>query len=362
MRLLEAEHIGNLLRHRLNLHAEPAAADGPLVFELRDHRAHRCRRDRERNADRAAGRREDHHIDPDHLAVEVEGRAARVAFVDGCIDLQKALRTDASDSALARRDDASGYGAAEPEGIADRQHPVADARHVFGEPHKGEVAAALHFQQREVADRVPAHHLGAIGLLVVGLDLRCLAALDHVIVRDGVAVRRDEETRSLGGHHARPMPAARSIRRKRRSELAQKAIHGRATLLVQAFRALRLHTDNGRLHRLDDISEARGTRAAAANEQIRWPQRSRLQRCRPVARRKAYRRSPRRCRQCNDGSENCGAQRKRAGFYIGEVVLHVSSLFSLLLADDLRRTRPKKPPRFARIAGRCTAWAFSRSR
>src|SRR5262249_30730736 len=64
---------------------------GAFVSELGDHRAHRCGRDREGDADRAAGWREDHHIDADHLAVEVECRAAGIAFVDGRIDLQKAV-------------------------------------------------------------------------------------------------------------------------------------------------------------------------------------------------------------------------------------------------------------------------------
>src|SRR5262249_54864581 len=106
-----------------------------------------------------------------------------------------------------------------------------------------------------------------IALLIVGLDLRCLAPLDHVIVGDGIAVRRDEEARPLRGYQPRRMATARRFRCQRwRPELAQKAIHGRAALLVKVFRALRLHADDGWLHRLDDVSEACGTRGASAEE------------------------------------------------------------------------------------------------
>jgi hypothetical protein len=55
------------------------------------------------------------------------------------------------------------------------------------------------------------------------------------------------------------MPIARNIRRERRPELAEEAIHGGAALLVGGFRALGLHADDRWLHRLDDIGEACGT-------------------------------------------------------------------------------------------------------
>src|SRR5262249_7083806 len=133
--LLEAKHIGHLGGHGLNLHAQPAAAHRAFVFELRYHRAHRCRCARKRNPEPAAGGRKDHHIDADRASVEVEGRTAGVAFVDRCVDLQKAVGGNASDVALTGRDNAGGHRTTQPEGIADREHPVTDARHLLRELH-----------------------------------------------------------------------------------------------------------------------------------------------------------------------------------------------------------------------------------
>jgi hypothetical protein len=259
LRLLEAQHIGDLGGYRLNLHAEPAAAHGAFVSELRDHRAYRCGRDRESYADRAAGRREDHHVDADHLAVEVERRTAGIAFVDGCIDLQKAVGCNGADVALAGGDDAGGHRAAEPEWIADGQHPIPRARHFVRKLHEGEVIAAVDLKQGEVADRIAADHLGGIGLLIVGLDLCRFASLDHVIIGDGVAIRGNEEARSLRHHRLGSMPTSRCARCQRRSKMAEEV---GADLLLGGLRALGLHAEHGRLDLIDDVRKARRTSAA----------------------------------------------------------------------------------------------------
>ena len=86
------------------------------------------RRNGEADADAAAGRREDRGVDADDLALRVEGRAARIAAVDRRVDLQEVVIGTGADVAAARRDDAGGHRAAEAEGIADRDHPIADAR------------------------------------------------------------------------------------------------------------------------------------------------------------------------------------------------------------------------------------------
>ena len=54
-------------RHRLDLHADPAARDRALVLELGDDRLDGRGRDGEGDADRAARRREDRGVDADHL-------------------------------------------------------------------------------------------------------------------------------------------------------------------------------------------------------------------------------------------------------------------------------------------------------
>ena len=57
---------------------------------------------------------------------QVEHRAARIAAVDGGVGLQKIVVGTGIDIASARRDDAGRHGAAQAEGIADGDHPVAD--------------------------------------------------------------------------------------------------------------------------------------------------------------------------------------------------------------------------------------------
>ena len=153
-RLLQAEAVGDILRHRLDLHADPAARDRAVVLELADHALDGVGGDREGDADRTARRREDRGVDADHIAFGVEGRTAGIALVHRRVDLDEIVIGAGADVAAARRDDAGGDGAAEAERIADRDHPVADARGLVGELHIGE-RTALDLDQRQdrCADR-----------------------------------------------------------------------------------------------------------------------------------------------------------------------------------------------------------------
>ena len=67
-------------------------------------------------------------LTPMHIAVDVEGRTAGVAFVHRRVDLDEVVVGTGADVATARRNDAGRHGAAKAERIADRQDPVADAR------------------------------------------------------------------------------------------------------------------------------------------------------------------------------------------------------------------------------------------
>ena len=126
--VLQAQALGDVRRHLLDAHAQPAAPRMAVFLQLRDDVLRHVRRDREADADRPAGRRVDRRVDADHLAVHVEQRAARVAAVDRRVGLDEVVVRPLMDVAAARRDDAGGHGAAQAERIADRQHPVADAR------------------------------------------------------------------------------------------------------------------------------------------------------------------------------------------------------------------------------------------
>jgi hypothetical protein len=183
----------------LNLHAEPAAGDRSSLLELLHHELHGIGRNGESDADEASRGREDRGIDPDHLALHVEGRTAGITFIDRRIDLDEIVERSRADVAPAGRNDAGSHRAAESEGIADREHPITDPRLGARELDVGEIIAAVDLDQRHVGLRIGADHLGRIGLAVVGRDLEVAAVFDHVIVGHGVTVGRDEKARAQRG-------------------------------------------------------------------------------------------------------------------------------------------------------------------
>jgi hypothetical protein len=77
----------------------------------------------------AAGRAVDRGVDADHLAFEVEGRAARVAVIDRGVDLHEVVEPSGADHAMLGRHDPCRDRVAEPERIADRDQ---DARGLRG--------------------------------------------------------------------------------------------------------------------------------------------------------------------------------------------------------------------------------------
>src|SRR5207302_7453124 len=149
---------------------DPTAADRTLVLELGDHALHGVRRNRERDADAAAGGRVDRGVDAHHLAIGVEGRTAGIALVHGRVDLDEIVIRTVADVAAAGRDDAGRDGAAEAERITDRQHPVADPGFSLRKLGEREVRTAFDLDQGDVGARVGADYLGGIGLAVVGRD------------------------------------------------------------------------------------------------------------------------------------------------------------------------------------------------
>src|SRR5207247_4575938 len=100
-----AEAFGDVGGDRLNPHADPTAADRPLVLELGNDRLHGLGGDVEGDADRAARLREDRSIDADDVAIHVEGRAAGIALVDRRVDLDEVVIGPGADVAAARGGD-----------------------------------------------------------------------------------------------------------------------------------------------------------------------------------------------------------------------------------------------------------------
>src|SRR6185312_9730740 len=122
----DAERFGNVVRNRLDLHAEPTAAHLTVLLQLIDDARDRIGGNREADADRSARRRNDRRIHADDFTVHIEQRPARIALIDRRIRLQVIIVGTGVDIAALRRDDAERYRSAEPEWIADRHDPVAD--------------------------------------------------------------------------------------------------------------------------------------------------------------------------------------------------------------------------------------------
>ena len=271
---LRSEAVGDIGRHRLNLDADPAAADRALVLELGDDALHGGGRNRERDADAAARRRIDRGVDADHLAFGVEGRAAGIALVHRRVDLDEIVIWAVADVAAAGRDDAGRDGAAETERIADREHPIADPRLVSESLANGKFEPPSTLISARSVRGVGADHLGLVGLAVIGRHLDLVGAVDHVIVGDRVAIGGNEEAGTLAGHHAVSVRAAAKPggkpsgppkRRKKRS-IGEPGWNGKvlvAIVLGYLLVDVDLDRNHRRLHTLDDIGKANRLRDLA---------------------------------------------------------------------------------------------------
>ncbi len=252
-RALEAETVGNLRRHLLQLGAEPRPFDrGAAALGGGHHHAHHIGGDGKADALRAAGARIDRGVDADQPAVEVDQRAAGIAGIDGGVGLDEELIiADADLGARQRRDDAVRHGLADAERIADRQHHVADLQVVgIGEvEHREFFVDALQAQDGEIAVLVLEHDLGVELALVGQRDLHFAGALDHVVIGDDEARRIDDDAGAERAHHL--------LARHRAEELAeQRIVHERVAVLddprgIDVDHGGRHPPDHGRKRQLD---------------------------------------------------------------------------------------------------------------
>jgi hypothetical protein len=74
-----------------------------MLLELGYDMLSNVRRDGEPDPDRTAGGGIDRGVDPDYLGPQIEGRAARVAPIDWCVDLQEVVIRTFIDVAPLRR-------------------------------------------------------------------------------------------------------------------------------------------------------------------------------------------------------------------------------------------------------------------
>src|SRR5262249_10468820 len=182
--LLESEIRSHVRSYRLNADAQIAAVDLAAFYQLFRDASRHVRRDREADADVAAGRRDDLRVDPHEFGRRVNQSASGMALVDRRVGLQKALEAAVAQPRRAplRADDPGGHGLADAERIAHGQHHVAHA-HAVGIPqreHRQVVRADL--EHCQIAARVIAYDLRVVTAIVRQLDSDLFGAVDHVMV------------------------------------------------------------------------------------------------------------------------------------------------------------------------------------
>src|SRR5262249_37489171 len=158
---LEAETVCNVGGDRLNLNADPAAADKSLVLKLSNYRLYGLSGNVEGNANRTTRWREDRGVHSDDVAAHVKGRTTGIALIHRRVDLDIVVIRARTDVAVASRNDASCYRPIEAEWVANRNHPVADARRRCRKFDEGEVTATIYLDQGEVGTRIGADHLAS---------------------------------------------------------------------------------------------------------------------------------------------------------------------------------------------------------
>ena len=136
--------------------------------------------------------------DPDHAALEVGERAARVARVDRGARLDHERQRDAvslRDARAERADDAVGHARAEPQRVADRDREVADGELARVRERRRRELRSRDAHDGEVVRREAADERGAVGVRT-GRDGVRAAAGDDMVVRDHVAVRVEHDSRA----------------------------------------------------------------------------------------------------------------------------------------------------------------------
>ena len=198
--LLEPQPLGQVLGHRLNAHAQPAAARLTIFHQLRHHLFRQVGGNGETDAHRTAGRRQDGGVHTHDLALHVEQRAAGIALVDGRVRLDEIVVGTGIDVAVAGRNDAQCHGSAQPERIADRQHPVADLHPVgIAELNVGQRLLGLDDQHGEIRLRIAPPQSGLQPRAIREIDDDFVGPLDHMVVGDDDALGIDDESRTEGG-------------------------------------------------------------------------------------------------------------------------------------------------------------------
>jgi hypothetical protein len=128
----------------LDLDPQVAAANGAVLQQLGHDIAGQVAGDGQPNPLEPAGLGLDDRADTDHLAFEVDQRAAAVARIDGRVGLQEIFVHVEVQIAALGADNAGRYRAAQAKGRPRGQHPVADLHGV----------AVAQLKERQIAGRL----------------------------------------------------------------------------------------------------------------------------------------------------------------------------------------------------------------
>ena len=95
--LLQTQAVRDILRYRLNLNPDPAAANGSFVLELSDHDLSQSRPGSKRQYRRCRRRENRSRYYANDLTLHIKGGASRVALVNGRVDLNEIVVGTTSD-------------------------------------------------------------------------------------------------------------------------------------------------------------------------------------------------------------------------------------------------------------------------
>jgi len=193
----KAERLGDIRGHRLEGGADIGTLEaGIAALGGGEKHLDQIGGDGKADAVRTAALGKDRRVDAEQFALHVHQRAAGIARIDRGVGLnEEAEITLRHPVAGERRDDTAGHRLADAEGIADRQHQVADLDLVAVADHQGrKLFLGVDLQHGEIETLVFQHDLDREFAAVGERHLDVVGTVDHVVVGDHHAVRTDNDT------------------------------------------------------------------------------------------------------------------------------------------------------------------------
>ena len=197
-----AVRLGELLRQRLDVHAEPSASHLPVLYEIVHDLFRHIHRDGEADSLREGynGR-----IDSDHLAVQIDEGPAAVSGVDRRIGLEESVKIHVfrMDAPVFRRNDPDGHGMLQSVRIAYRDDPLPDLGFVRVAHFEDRQVGSFDFDDGEVKRGIASQNFRLEIPSVGHCHRNLVGALNHVVVGQDFAVRRNDEPRTAPLHRDR---------------------------------------------------------------------------------------------------------------------------------------------------------------